>query len=262
MAVLLQRRRFVELLISTNKSLVNKWDKRRSGSDLLHNSRYHCCMDVMSSEALRIPSVPPTIPYHHVKKATPLHYALDMSEYQERHTVQNLIGAPKSYVGYGDGGALTQPLQANPRAVSLMTDVSRIQRMGRFPARCYFYHDLKQNLKRDEFIGRVNQIVVFLPLNKEEIEIAVQRELATWCERAEEKHKIRLTWTDEVVRKLAASYDVNYGMRPVANEVQRIALQLVADAHIRGKISENWQAELTLNEVGDMMQQVHQYRAQ
>ncbi|OCB88624.1 hypothetical protein A7U60_g4222 [Sanghuangporus baumii] len=73
---------------------------------------------------------------------------------------------------------------------------------------------LKQNLKRDEFIGLINQIVVFLPLNKEEIEVVVQRELAMWCKRAEEKHKIRLTWTDEVVRKLAASYDVNYGVPP------------------------------------------------
>ena len=41
-----------------------------------------------------------------------------------------------------------------------------------------------------------------------------------------------------VVRKLAAFYDVNYGVRSVANEVQRIALQLVADAHIRGRISD------------------------
>ncbi|OCB83997.1 hypothetical protein A7U60_g8668 [Sanghuangporus baumii] len=89
---------------------------------------------------------------------------------------------------------------------------------------------LKQHLKRDEFIGRVNQMVVFLPLSQEEIETAVQCELAMWCKRAEEKHKIKLIWNDEVVRTLASFYDVNYGVRSVANEVQRIAMQLVASA--------------------------------
>ncbi|KAL5537234.1 hypothetical protein ACEPAF_1057 [Sanghuangporus sanghuang] len=95
---------------------------------------------------------------------------------------------------------------------------------------------LKQHLKRDEFIGRVNQMVVFLPLSQEEIETAVQCELAMWCKRAEEKHKIKLIWNDEVVRTLASFYDVNYGVRSVANEVQRIVMQLVADAHIRGQL--------------------------
>ncbi|KAL5492075.1 hypothetical protein ACEPAI_3522 [Sanghuangporus weigelae] len=220
---------------------------------------------------------------------------LDMSEYQERHTVQNLIGAPKSYVGYG---ALTQPLQANPRAVVLLDEIEKahpdvlttflqlfddgsitdskdgtiyckdaifimtsniageeIKRAAPRLRQSVMQYEEEGRLEsyRDEFIGRINQIVVFLPLNKDEIEVAVQRELAMWCKRAEEKHKIKLTWTDEVVRKLAASYDVNYGVRSVANEVQRIALQRIADAHIRGIISENWQAELTLNEVGDIM---------
>ena len=56
---------------------------------------------------------------------------------------------------------------------------------------------LKQHLKRDEFIGRINQIVVFLPLSQEEIETTVQRELEMWSKRAEEKHRIKLAWTDE-----------------------------------------------------------------
>ncbi|KAL5492074.1 hypothetical protein ACEPAI_3521 [Sanghuangporus weigelae] len=243
---------------------------------------------------------------------------IDMSEFQERHTVFNLIGAPKSYVGYYDGGALTQPLKKNPKAVVLLDEIEKAhpdvlntflqvfddgritdskdgmisckdaifimtsniageeiknaaprlrqlvelsEKEGRPESYVHHIQDftrsirpqIKCHLKRDEFIGRINQIVVFLPLNQEEIEVAVQRELAMWCKRAEEKHKIHLTWTDEVVRKLAASYDVNYGVRSAANEVQRIALQLVADAHIRGQISDNWQAELAINEVGDII---------
>ncbi|KAL5512881.1 hypothetical protein ACEPAH_3279 [Sanghuangporus vaninii] len=243
---------------------------------------------------------------------------IDMSEFQERHTVFNLIGAPKSYVGYYDGGALTQPLKKNPKAVVLLDEIEKAhpdvlntflqvfddgritdskdgtisckdaifimtsniageeiknaaprlrqlveqsEKEGRPESYVHHIQDftrsirpqLKCHLNRDEFIGRINQIVVFLPLNQEEIEVAVQRELSMWCKRAEEKHKIRLTWNDEVVRKLAASYDINYGVRSVANEVQRIALQLIADAHIRGQISDNWQAELMINEVGDII---------
>ena len=56
---------------------------------------------------------------------------------------------------------------------------------------------MKQHLKRDEFIGRINQILVFLPLNEEEIRLVVERELVMWRKRAEEKHKIKMTWTSE-----------------------------------------------------------------
>ena len=57
--------------------------------------------------------------------------------------------------------------------------------------------ELKRHLRRDEFVGRINQVVVFLPLDKEEIELTVDRELEMWSKRAEEKHKINLTWTTE-----------------------------------------------------------------
>ena len=46
-------------------------------------------------------------------------------------------------------------------------------------------------------IGRINQILVFLPLNEEEIRLVVERELVMWRKRAEEKHKIKMTWTSE-----------------------------------------------------------------
>ena len=59
------------------------------------------------------------------------------------------------------------------------------------------HSQLKDALKRDEFIGRINQIAVFLPLNEEEIEEVVKRELGMWKKRASEKHEITLDWTDE-----------------------------------------------------------------
>ncbi|KAL5512878.1 hypothetical protein ACEPAH_3276 [Sanghuangporus vaninii] len=243
---------------------------------------------------------------------------IDMSEFQERHTVMNLIGAPKSYVGYGDGGALTQPLKKNPKAVVLLDEIEKAHpdvlntflqvfddgrvtdsKDGTISCKDAIFimtsniageeiknaapmlrqgvtesekeerpesyvhliqsftrsirPQLKNHLRRDEFVGRINQIVVFLPLSQEEVEVAVQRELDMWSKRAKGKHEISLTWTDEVVHKLAESYDVNYGVRSVANEVQRIAMQLVADAHIRGRINDNCHVKLATNEVGDIV---------
>ncbi|KAL5512880.1 hypothetical protein ACEPAH_3278 [Sanghuangporus vaninii] len=205
---------------------------------------------------------------------------IDMSEFQEGHTVLNLIGAPKSYMGYEDGGRITDSKDGTifcKDAIFIMTsniaaetikeaapalrqEIARSEE-GRFGSCMHIIQDftrsirpeLMHHLERDEFIGRIDQIVVFLPLSQEEIKVAVHRELETWRKRSEEKHKISLTWTDDVVEKLAESYDVNYGVRSVVNEVQRIAVQLVADAYIRGHISEHWRAELTVNEVGDIV---------
>ncbi|KAL5492073.1 hypothetical protein ACEPAI_3520 [Sanghuangporus weigelae] len=243
---------------------------------------------------------------------------IDMSEFQEEHTVLNLIGAPKSYIGYEDGSTLTQPLKKNPKAVVLLDEIekahldvlvtflqvfddgritdskdgtifckdaifimtpniaaetikkaaptlrqeiARSEKEGRLGSYIHIIQnftrsnrpELIHHLERDEFVGRINQIVVFLPLSQEEIKLAIHRELETWRKRSEEKHKINLTWTGEVVEKLAESYDVNYGVRSVVNEVQRIVVQLVADAYIRGRISDYWRAELTVNEVGDIV---------
>lgn len=56
---------------------------------------------------------------------------------------------------------------------------------------------LKDALRRDEFLGRINQIVVFLPLDEEEISVVITGELKVWKRRAEEKHGIRLSWSKE-----------------------------------------------------------------
>ncbi|EJD07231.1 uncharacterized protein FOMMEDRAFT_149742 [Fomitiporia mediterranea MF3/22] len=242
---------------------------------------------------------------------------IDMSEYQERHSAYNLIGAPKSYVGYGDGGALTQPLKKNPKAIVLLDEIEKAhpdvlnmflqvfddgritdskdgvvcckdaifimtsniasdeikessselrelvaltETEDRPESYLHVIREftrsirpiLKQSLKRDEFIGRINEIAVFLPLSEEEIEIVVERELGVWARRAEEEHGIKLSWSNEVVKKLASAYEINYGVRSVANEVQRVAIHLVADAQISGKINDKCNAVLLTDEFGDI----------
>lgn len=59
------------------------------------------------------------------------------------------------------------------------------------------YPQLKARLKRDEFLGRINQMVIFLPLNDEEIATVIHKELDVWRRRAEEKHSIKLSWSCE-----------------------------------------------------------------
>jgi len=240
---------------------------------------------------------------------------LDMSEFQERHSVANLTGSPKGYVGYDDGGGLTSHLRKNPKAIVLLDEIekahpdvltlflqvfddSRITDKKEGVVHCKDaifimtsnlgsdeikaasprlrklvndtknrpeeYHRvinrfnkelhpvLKQSLKRDELLGRINQIVVFLPLDYEEIRANIDKELMTWKRRSLEKHGIELTWCTEVVENLTQGYDINFGVRSVVNEVRRIAVQQLAEAQIRGDIQRGWLAYLTLDEVGDV----------
>jgi len=111
---------------------------------------------------------------------------------------------------------------------------------------------LKKAFKRDEFLGRINQIVVFLPLTNQEISQVIEIELKKWQKRAEEQHLIRLSWSPKVVERLVESYDMNYGARSVINEVQRLAVQLVAESQIRGDIGKSWFVHLVINDVGDI----------
>lgn len=243
---------------------------------------------------------------------------VDMSEYQQDHTVANLYGSPKGYVGYEEGGYLTTRLRKNPKAIVLLDEIEKahpdvltlflqVFDDGRLTDTKYgvidckeaifimtsntasgiikdnstflrnsvdeaekqgrpeeyllivrnfnrtLYPTLKGQFQRDEFLGRINQIIVFLPLNIQEITIVVEGELNMWRRRSSEKHKISLTWTSGVVHKLAQSYDLNYGVRSVVNEVQHIAVQLLADAQIRGVLIEGIRAHFKLDTIGDIV---------
>ncbi|KLO08732.1 hypothetical protein SCHPADRAFT_596821 [Schizopora paradoxa] len=235
---------------------------------------------------------------------------IDMSEYQLSHSVMNLYGSPKSYVGYEEGGCLTSKLLENPGAIVLLDEIekahpdvltlflqvfddgritdskagvvnckdaifimtsnlasshikARSSMLRKFAEAGHeeylrvirefnreIHPILKHALKRDEFLGRINQIVVFLPLNEEEISIVINNELKVWKLRAKKQHGIELDWSAEVVDKLAKAYDVNYGVRSVINEVRRIAVQCVAEAQFSGVLKKNYLAYLTVEEKG------------
>lgn len=90
---------------------------------------------------------------------------------------------------------------------------------------------LKRHFRRDEFLGRINEIVYFLPFSRKELTALVTKELESWTLRAKAKHGIDLTWERRVVELLADGYNVHYGARSVKHEVERQVVNRLAEAH-------------------------------
>lgn len=78
---------------------------------------------------------------------------------------------------------------------------------------------LKFHFKRDEFLGRINEFVYFLPFSDAELRQLVEMQLKQWKKISSEKHGIKLSWTEDVVTVLTDGYDVSYGARSVKHEV-------------------------------------------
>jgi len=96
---------------------------------------------------------------------------------------------------------------------------------------------LKAHFRRDEFLGRINEIIYFLPFSRAELIKLVARELDAWAKRAKERHMIELKWDREVLSILADGYDVHYGARSIKYEVERRVINQLAAAHERGQLS-------------------------
>lgn len=96
---------------------------------------------------------------------------------------------------------------------------------------------MKAHFRRDEFLGRINEIVYFLPFSRSELIKLVTRELEAWAARAKERHMIELKWERDVLSVLADGYDVHYGARSIKYEVERRVVNQLAAAHERGLLS-------------------------
>ncbi|XP_046852538.1 caseinolytic peptidase B protein homolog isoform X2 [Xenia sp. Carnegie-2017] len=90
---------------------------------------------------------------------------------------------------------------------------------------------LKFHFRRDEFLGRINEIVYFLPFSQSELLKLVEKEMYYWSKRALERHDIHLSWDKEVLTCMADGYDVHYGARSIKHEVERKVINQVAAAH-------------------------------
>lgn len=90
---------------------------------------------------------------------------------------------------------------------------------------------LKAHFRRDEFLGRINEIVYFLPFCRSELSQLVSKELNVWAKKAKERHEITLLWDIEVIDVLADGYHVHYGARSIKYEVERRVVNQLAAAY-------------------------------
>ena len=174
---------------------------------------------------------------------------LDMSEYQERHTVARLIGAPPGYVGYDEGGQLTEAVRRRPYSVILLDEIEKAHaevfdvllqvlddgRLTDGQGRTVDFRnavlimtsnvrseDALRDVFRPEFLNRIDEIVEFRPLSKEQIAEIVELQLARLRDRLAER-RLELELTDAAKEVLAeAGWDPAYGARPLKRAIQRL----------------------------------------
>ena len=105
---------------------------------------------------------------------------------------------------------------------------------------------LKYHFGRDEFLGRINEIVYFLPFSRQELFQLVERELKFWAEKAKAKHDMDLVWDTQVLNHLADGYNVYYGARSIKHEVERRVVAELALAHEQDKLSTGSEIRLSI----------------
>ncbi|HPB26525.1 MAG TPA: ATP-dependent chaperone ClpB [Bacteroidales bacterium] len=224
---------------------------------------------------------------------------IDMSEYQERHTVSRLVGAPPGYVGYEESGQLTEAVRRKPFSVVLLDEIEKAHpdvfnillqvlddgrltdNKGRTAdfrntiiimtsnigshviqekfagindenrdriidsTRSEIISLLKQTI-RPEFLNRIDEIIMFRPLSREEIKQIVSLQLQG-VQKMLEQNGIRLTVTEAALSKIAVmGYDPNYGARPVKRVIQQEVLNKLATQIISGTVQKDSEVELRL----------------
>ena len=107
---------------------------------------------------------------------------------------------------------------------------------------------LKRHFKRDEFLGRINEMVYFLPFSRTELNQLVAKELEYWAKRAQIRHKMELTWDKRVIGLIADEYNVHYGARSIKHEVERRIINKIAFAHETQLIKPGVSVHITIEE--------------
>jgi ATP-dependent Clp protease ATP-binding subunit ClpB len=215
-----------------------------------------------------------------------------MSEYQERHTVSRLVGAPPGYVGYDEGGQLTEAVRRKPYSVILLDEIEKAHpdvfnillqvlddgRLTDSKGRLVNFKNtiiimtsnlgsqiiqenynkaknvddeelfertkvevmltLKSSL-RPEFLNRVDEVIMFTPLLKSQIESIVKLQLRLLSDRLE-KSEINLVVTPDALNYLAEKgYDPQYGARPVKRVIQKEVMNELSKFILSGKIDKS-----------------------
>jgi len=226
---------------------------------------------------------------------------IDMSEYMEKHSVSRLIGAPPGYVGYDEGGQLTEAVRRRPYSVLLLDEIEKahpdvfnillqVLDEGRLTDNqgrtVYFnntiiimtsnlgasyimeksrtitaenrekiYQDIQNEIDRllkktlrPEFLNRIDEIIVFHPLELEQIKEIVEIQFDKIRERAE-KQGILLSISEEAEDLLAKTgYDPAFGARPLKRVMQKMVANELANKILKGEIAKGDVVEITVKE--------------
>jgi ATP-dependent Clp protease ATP-binding subunit ClpB len=199
---------------------------------------------------------------------------IDMSEYQEKHTVSRLVGAPPGYVGYDEGGQLTEAVRRRPYSVVLLDEIEKAHpdvfnillqvledgRLTDGQGRTVDFTNtvliMTSNLKgepsdyfKPEFINRIDEIVRFRQLTQEDLAVIVGIQLDRLRSRlAERRLSLEVTpAAEEWVAK--TGYDPDYGARPLRRVLQRSIEDPLALALLEGRYLEG--ATVTVDVEGD-----------
>ena len=190
---------------------------------------------------------------------------LDMSEYQEKHTVSRLVGAPPGYVGYEEGGQLTEAVRRRPYSVILLDEIEKAHaevfdillqllddgRLTDGHGRTVDFRNtvviMTSNIRtaedltdrfRPEFLNRIDEIVVFEPLTREQLGSIVEMQLARLNERLAERG-LALELTDGARELIAETgWDPAYGARPLKRAIQRLLENPLALRLLEGEFGE------------------------
>src|SRR5699024_5160883 len=222
---------------------------------------------------------------------------IDMSEYQERHAVSRLIGAPPGYVGYDEGGQLNEAVRRRPYSVVLLDEIEKAHpdvfnillqvlddghltdNKGRFVnfknsiiimtsnigshiiqenfAKIQEYnhdevvakthtevYELLQKSVRPEFLNRIDEVIMFTPLSRKEINTIVHFQFNELQERLKEQN-IEITASEEALNWLGElGYDPVYGARPLKRVIQKRVMNELSKEILAGKISSDSKIKL------------------
>ena len=187
---------------------------------------------------------------------------IDMSEYQESHTVSRLIGAPPGYVGYDEGGQLTEAVRRKPYSVVLLDEIEKAHpdifnillqvlddgRLTDNKGRTVDFKNtiliMTSNLKeeelrlrmRPEFLNRIDEIVTFDALTKDDIRQIVRIQMDI-LKRKLEGENVELSFTKAFEDDMTENgYDPEYGARPVKRLIQRELVNRLAREILEGRI--------------------------
>lgn len=113
------------------------------------------------------------------------------------------------------------------------------------------YPILYEHFRRDEFLGRINEVLFFLPFSEEELREITSRELSRWAEKARTRHGITMTWDSEVVDVLADGYNIRYGARSIKYEVERKVVNLIAKANENDDVLDGGRVHIVVDKALD-----------